>query len=127
MKILYQTIDGKTFVNELEAKNHEASLLRDTVYMYTRDGRRTQYTDEAEVLLLYGTKAADYFLTYADDCGDLFADDCRIESGDEGVFYWDAEGMCYVEIPVEFEEGVYTALAQLKSLDADEGEETPNE
>ena len=116
MKTLYRTVDGLEFYDEFDAREHEEKLLDTSVYMYDANGHRIHHTNEAMVLLLWGDKAADYFITLADDLGDDTVEDNGIVSKAEGVFYWSAEEETYREIPLDVEEGVLTALNQLSTL-----------
>ena len=123
MKTLYRTIDGLEFYDEFDARKHEEGLLNTSVYMYNAAGHRVSNTNDAMVLLLWGKKAADYFLTLAEDLGDDTVEDNGILPEAEGVFFWDREEETYREIPLDVEDGVLAALNQLSTLYDEEKED----
>ena len=90
MELIYKTIDGKEFDNEVDALHHESTLM-DNVIMLNRNNEVVQDTSCAFLVWLKDVNANLAFHAMAEHQGDL--DVSSIAKGEDyGLFYWD-EGL----------------------------------
>ena len=101
MKVIYETIDGKQFSQAADAEQHERKLNAQ-VKMWGFDGEPTTNCANAYVVYLKGDYAADLFKQMNEQCPDSApVPDKDICSGDEGVWYWEEYGECYVPVTMK--------------------------
>ena len=96
MKRVWQTVDGAIFNDELDAAKHEEEILAQ-VKMWDRDGIPTVNCADAMFVHLIGENAATIFKQMNKVSGDsIEISDSEMCEGDEGWWYWDEYGECYL-------------------------------
>lgn len=98
MKRVWQTVDGKTFTDQLDAEKHEQDMLRG-ITMWNFDGERVNECDQAMIVRLVGKNAARNFkLINNNDYNSMPVSDKEIGDEDEGIWFWDEYEECYCAI-----------------------------
>lgn len=106
MKRVWQTIDGATFIDELDAAKHEEQL-RDKIAMWDTAGHPTLDCSHAMYVRLRGEDAAEIFKHMNETHPDsIEVSDNEICNGDEGWWYWD-------EYYVPFDASLVLALRKI--------------
>lgn len=107
MKIIYRTIDGVDFDNDVEAREHEAAIAENQVKMYAPSGARTYNPNDALAVFLIGGTAAD---VYRKICEQAHTNANGIEVGDEGLFVWDSFNATYRYVEIESYHALLAAI-----------------
>ena len=109
MKRVWQTVDGKTFTDQLDAAKHEEEITQG-ITMWNFDGERVNECGHAMIVRLVGENAASNFKMFnANDHNSVPVSDAEICEGDEGIWFWDEYGEKYTPI----EPKVIRALSQI--------------
>ena len=90
MRTVYQTLDGETFFDALDAEQHESELLS-RVKMWGWGQEPTTDTTLARVVFLEGEGAGKIFkaMVAANPAEEVELADYVIDDEDHGWFYWD--------------------------------------
>ena len=111
MELIYRTIDGKEFDNEIEAVHHE-TCLKDGLMMWDKDGERTDNSLDAYLVYCATVRAADYFDALSNELQgtiDEFTSTNRV-----GYHVWDAANANYKRIPDDIVQLLVKAAADVK-------------
>ena len=102
MKIVYRTIDGELFDEEMDAIKHERTVLSQ-VKMFDRQGHPVTATDYAYLIHLSGEKAGRIFAAMVEHNPEEYQDidSSVIDEDDTGWFYWDESDETYHCLYVE--------------------------
>lgn len=98
MKQVWQTIDGKTFTDQLDAAKHEKEMLQG-ITMWDWDGDHVDECGNAMIVRLIGESAAHAFKQLnANDYDSVPVSDAEITDGEEGIWFWDEYADTYRSI-----------------------------
>lgn len=113
MKRVWQTVDGKTFTDQLDAAKHEEQILQG-ISMWNWSGDQVEECDQAMIVRLIGENAARNFKMFnANDCNSVPVSDKEISDGDEGIWFWDEYEECYHPIELKAIRALSKVLSEI--------------